>query len=54
MDNARVMELLARIGKEDQAAFRALYTAFSRKVYAYVLNMLNDHARAEEVVVDAM
>jgi RNA polymerase sigma-70 factor (ECF subfamily) len=54
MDNDRVMDLLARIGKEDQAAFRELYKAFSRKVYAYVLNMLNDHARAEEVVVDAM
>lgn len=54
MDNDRVMDLLARIGKEDQAAFRELYKAFSRKVYAYVLNMLNDHARAEEVLVDAM
>lgn len=54
MDNDRVMDLLARVGKEDQAAFRELYKAFSRKVYAYVLNMLNDHARAEEVLVDAM
>ena len=54
MDNDRVRELLARIGREDQAAFRELYKAFSRKVYAYALNMLNDHARAEEIVVDTM
>lgn len=54
MDNDRVSQLLARIGREDQAAFRELYKAFSRKVYAYVLNMLNDHARAEEVLVDTM
>ena len=46
MDNEKVNELLIRIGREDQAAFRELYKAFSRKVYAYVLNMLNDHARA--------
>jgi len=54
MDNDRVRELLERIGREDQAAFRELYKAFSRKVYAYALNMLNDHARAEEIVVDTM
>jgi RNA polymerase sigma-70 factor (ECF subfamily) len=54
MDNAEVAQLLVRIGREDQAAFRQLYKAFSRKVYAYVLNMLNDHARAEEVVADTL
>ena len=52
MDNDTVKLLLERIGREEQAAFRQLYKAFSRKVYAYVLNMLNDHARAEEVLVD--
>jgi RNA polymerase sigma-70 factor (ECF subfamily) len=52
MDNDEVKLLLERIGREEQAAFRQLYKAFSRKVYAYVLNMLNDHARAEEVLVD--
>jgi RNA polymerase sigma-70 factor (ECF subfamily) len=52
MDNDEVNQLLVRIGREDQAAFRQLYKAFSRKVYAYVLNMLNDHARSEEVVAD--
>lgn len=54
MDNDRVNVLLARIGKQDQAAFEELYKAFSRKVYAYVLNMLKDHVRAEEVLVDTM
>ena len=54
MDNDRVSQLLARIAREDQAAFRELYKAFSRKVFAYVLNMVNDHARAEEVLVDTM
>ncbi|MDM0048194.1 RNA polymerase sigma factor [Variovorax sp. J22R115] len=53
MDNDEVNKLLARIGREDQAAFRQLYKAFSRKVYAYVLNMLSDHARAEEVLADS-
>ncbi len=54
MDSKRVTELLVRIGKQDQAAFQELYKAFSRKVFAYVLNMLKDHARAEEVLVDTM
>ena len=54
MDNDEVRQLLGRIGRQDEAAFRQLYKAFSRKVYAYVLNMLNDHARAEEVVADTL
>lgn len=54
MDNERVTVLLDRIAKEDQAAFRELYKAFSRKVFAYVLNMVGDHARAEEILVDTM
>jgi RNA polymerase sigma-70 factor (ECF subfamily) len=54
MDNDRVRKLLERIGRQDQAAFEELYKAFSRKVYAYVLNMLKDHVRAEEVLVDTM
>ncbi len=54
MENHQVRELLARIGQEDPAAFRELYKAFSRRVYAYLLNMMNDHGRAEEVLVDTM
>lgn len=54
MDNDRVRELLERIGRQDEAAFRELYKAFSRRVYAYVLNRVRDHARAEEILVDTM
>lgn len=54
MDNDRVRALLARVERQDEAAFRELYKAFSRKVFAYVLNMVNDHGRAEEVLVDTM
>jgi RNA polymerase sigma-70 factor (ECF subfamily) len=54
MDNDRVSKLLERIGRQDEAAFRELYKAFSRKVFAYVLNMIHDHGRAEEILVDTM
>jgi RNA polymerase sigma-70 factor (ECF subfamily) len=54
MDNDQVVQLLEKIGKQDQAAFQKLYKAFSRKVYAYVLNQLKDPAKAEEVLVDTM
>jgi len=54
MDNQRVAELLGKIARQDQAAFQELYKAFSRKVFAYLLNQLKDHVRAEEVLVDTM
>jgi RNA polymerase sigma-70 factor (ECF subfamily) len=54
MDDHRVMELLDRIGRHEEPAFRELYKAFSRRVYTYVLNMVKDHGRAEEVLVDTM
>jgi RNA polymerase sigma-70 factor, ECF subfamily len=54
MDNDRVRVLLERVGRQDQAAFRELYKAFSRRVFAYVLNMVRDHGRAEEILVDTM
>jgi len=54
MENERVSKLLERIAKQDQAAFQELYKAFSRKVFAYVLNQLKDQAKAEEVLVDTM
>ena len=54
MENERVSKLLERIARQDQAAFQELYKAFSRKVFAYVLNQLKDQARAEEVLVDTM
>ena len=54
MDNNRVRTLLDRVGRQDQAAFQELYKAFSRRVFAYALNMVNDHGRAEEILVDTM
>lgn len=54
MDSERVTQLLERVGRQDEAAFRELYKAFSRRVLAYLLNMVGDSARAEEILVDTL
>jgi RNA polymerase sigma-70 factor (ECF subfamily) len=54
MDDATARQLLLRVAAGDEAAFDRLYRAHSRRVYAYVLNLLKDPSRAEEVLVDAM
>ncbi len=54
MDNQEVLRLLERIGQADEAAFKELYRAFSRKLYAYVLRQLGDPAKAEEIVADSL
>jgi RNA polymerase sigma-70 factor (ECF subfamily) len=54
MDNNDVLRLLGRIERADEAAFKELYRAFSRKVYAYVLRQVNDTAQAEEIVADTL
>jgi len=54
MDNPEVLRLLSRIEQADQGAFRELYCAFSRKLYAYVLRQLSDTAQAEEIVADTL
>lgn len=54
MDDAKAKELLGRIGRQDEAAFETIYKAFSRRVFAYALNMLKEPHRAEEVLVDTM
>ena len=54
MDNDDVLRLLDRIGRADEAAFRELYRAFSRRLYAYVLRQLGDPAQAEEIVADSL
>jgi RNA polymerase sigma-70 factor, ECF subfamily len=54
MENDEVLRLLVRIEKGDEAAFKQLYKAFSRKLYAYVLRQLNDAAQAEEIVSDTL
>jgi RNA polymerase sigma-70 factor, ECF subfamily len=54
MDNPEVLRLLSRIEQADQGAFRELYCAYSRKLYAYVLRQLSDTAQAEEIVADTL
>jgi len=54
MDNDEVLRLLSRIERADEGAFRELYRAFSRKLYAYVLRQLGDAAQAEEIVADTL
>jgi RNA polymerase sigma-70 factor (ECF subfamily) len=54
MDNDEVLRLLARIERADEAAFRELYRAFARRIYAYVLRHLGDPAQAEEIVSDTL
>lgn len=54
MDNSDVLRLLGRIEGGDEAAFKELYRAFSRKLYAYVLRQLSDPAQAEEIVADSL
>jgi RNA polymerase sigma-70 factor, ECF subfamily len=53
-DNETAFALLARIKNGDENAFRTLYTAFSRRIFAFALNQIHDEARAEEVVIDTM
>jgi RNA polymerase sigma-70 factor, ECF subfamily len=54
MDNDEVLRLLGRIEQADEDAFRELYRAFSRKLYAYTLRQLGDPAQAEEIVSDTL
>jgi RNA polymerase sigma-70 factor (ECF subfamily) len=54
MDNDEVLRLLGRIGQADEAAFKTLYHAYSRRLYAYVLRQLGDPAQAEEIVADSL
>ena len=54
MDNDDVLRLLTRIAGRDEGAFRELYRAFSRKLYAYVLRQLSNEAQAEEIVSDTL
>ena len=43
-------ELLAKIAKGDQYAFRFIYNRFSPKVYTHALQMLHSTVEAEEMV----
>jgi RNA polymerase sigma-70 factor, ECF subfamily len=54
MEPAEIAALLERIAKRDESAFKQLYKAFSRKLFAYAVRQLNDAAAAEEIVSDTL
>jgi RNA polymerase sigma-70 factor, ECF subfamily len=54
LDNETVARWLAAVARGDEAAFKRLYEASSRTIYAFVLRRADDAALAEEVVVDTM
>ena len=54
MEPAEIVQLLERIAQRDESAFKLLYKAFSRKLYAYALRQMNDPAAAEEIVSDTL
>jgi RNA polymerase sigma factor (sigma-70 family) len=41
--------LVARVRRGDDRAFECLYGRYQRRIYAYVLGMCKDHARAEDI-----
>ncbi len=50
---AEIEKLLARMALGDRAAFTALYSATSAKLFGVALRVLNNRAEAEEVVQEA-
>jgi RNA polymerase sigma-70 factor, ECF subfamily len=54
MDNDEVLRLLGRIERGEEAAFKELYRAFSRRLYAYVIRQIDDTSQAEEIVSDTL
>jgi RNA polymerase sigma factor (sigma-70 family) len=41
--------LVAAVRRGDERAFEALYSRYQRRIHAYVLGMVKDHGRAEDV-----
>ena len=54
LNNEQVIALLREIGQGNESAMQTLYTAYSRRVFAFAHNRLKDHGAAEEIVVDTM
>ena len=42
-------ELVADVRRGDERAFEALYERYQRRIYSFVLGMVKDHGRAEDV-----
>jgi RNA polymerase sigma-70 factor (ECF subfamily) len=49
-----VLDLIGSIGRGDEQAMATLYRAFKRRVYAFVLTILKDPERAQDVVSDTL
>ncbi len=45
-------EAIKKIARRDENAFRELYESTSKKVYHYLLGMLKDPRKAEDIMVD--
>jgi RNA polymerase sigma-70 factor (ECF subfamily) len=54
MDNDAAFTLLRSMAEGNEGALKEIYRAFSKVVYAFALNRLKDHGKAEEIVVDTM
>lgn len=52
LDDTR--ELLARVARGEEQAFRILYDLYSRKVYAFAFSILKDPVLGEEVMQESM
>jgi len=46
--------LLRRVANRDEAAFRALYELFARRVFAFLVHRFQNESLAEEVVSDTL
>jgi RNA polymerase sigma-70 factor (ECF subfamily) len=53
-EDPRIRTLLEAVERGDEAAMQDLYRAFNRRVFAFAMNRLNDHAEAEEVTIDTL
>ena len=42
-------QLVAAVRRGDDRAFEALYARYQRRIHAYVMGMVKDHGRAEDV-----
>jgi RNA polymerase sigma-70 factor, ECF subfamily len=54
LDNDQVLALLRQVAQRDEPAFRRLYEATSRRVYAFAVHRLHDPAAAAEIVSETL
>jgi RNA polymerase sigma-70 factor, ECF subfamily len=54
LDNETALALLARVAARDEAAFRRIYEAVSKRIYAFALHRTGDAMVAGEVMTETM